>query len=500
MPVSPPDAKVTPAWAEPSQPVSPLVFGHNAVWSRAGLGLWDETTAQPSAQVFPLVRDLHPGILRFPGGTRAMRYHFDQAIGPVAGRTAQCDTFTGAIDATHYGLDEFLKVAAGAASEVTLVSPWVDGSPQEAAALIAYVNADPTSTMKIGTDANGKDWGIAGEWAARRVTNGHSAPYGVKYLEVGNEPYLGLPAGPPTSCGRPSQFRQDERWVNGKAIPTTATDYAAQVLATGMLVHAVDPAVRIGASAYSTYTASVDAAGEVAENDRAGGLAWNAALVTSASAGFDYFVLHPYDFGGTDERLLLAERLRKTVHDLRARAPAKPVAVTEFGFLVGGDTLLNALVSADMVRVAIEEKLLMVLRHILVEDNPAGLFANAAAILGPNHLKTPAYDVLQLMASTVRGASVTTASTLSGVVALAARDGGTASVVVLDLRAGASASADVEVALPPGDWACATTVLSAPALSSVAAALVRTQSHTRAAETVRVALPPHGIAVLSLTP
>src|SRR5262249_8409207 len=167
----------------------------------------------PNAQTMALVADLHPGVLRFPGGTRAMRYHFAEAIGPAAGRTPQCDPFTGATDATHYGLDEFLRVAEQAGAQVTLVAPWVHGTPEEAAARAAYVNADASASVPIGVDANGKDWSTAGSWAARRAQNGHAAPYGIKVLEIGNEQYHDLAVGPAVSCGRMGAFRQDERWI-----------------------------------------------------------------------------------------------------------------------------------------------------------------------------------------------------------------------------------------------------------------------------------------------
>jgi alpha-L-arabinofuranosidase len=194
-----------------------------------------------------------------------MRYHFEQAIGPLAGRTPQCDPFTGETDPTGYGVDEFMTVAASLGASVTLVTPWVDGSPQEAAAFVAYVNASASSTFAIGVDASGTNWQTAGYWAQQRATNGHAAPYGVKFVEIGNEPYSSLPAGPPTSCGRPSQFVQDQRWVNGVAIPTTAQDYATQLALTGTLIRGVDPTILIGAPVPATFDGVSDAAQSICD-------------------------------------------------------------------------------------------------------------------------------------------------------------------------------------------------------------------------------------------
>jgi hypothetical protein len=89
----------------------------------------------------------------------------------------------------------------------------------------------------------------------------------VKLVEIGNEPYSSLPAGPPTSCGRPSQFVQDQRWVNGVAIPTTAQDYATQLALTGTLIRGVDPTILIGAPVPATFDGVSDAAQALGDVD-----------------------------------------------------------------------------------------------------------------------------------------------------------------------------------------------------------------------------------------
>ena len=145
-----PAGAVTPDWSQTLGPLTPRSFGHNTVWVRGGLGLWDEATETFRPEVVDLVQALRPGVLRFPGGTRAMLYHFAGAIGPRPGRTPQCDPYTGEFDPTGYGPDEFLQLATQLGAEVTLVSPWVDGTPEEAAALVAYVNADPAAVRAGG--------------------------------------------------------------------------------------------------------------------------------------------------------------------------------------------------------------------------------------------------------------------------------------------------------------------------------------------------------------
>ena len=496
---------LTPRWGETLAPTSPLLLGHNAVWSRGGLGLWDDARHAPFDDVTARVRALHPGVLRFPGGTRAMRYHFDQAIGPLAGRTPQCDPFRGTTDATGYGPDEALRFAESIGAAVTLVTPWVDGSPEEAAAFVAYANADAASTAPIGVDASGKDWGSAGDWGARRAANGHAEPYAVAFVEIGNEPYLDLRVGPDVSCGRPSPFRQDERWVAGKAIPTTAADYAAQVARTGARVRAIDPRIRIGAAAYSAFDGSSDPAREIGDHDRKIGSAdaWNARLVADAGASFDLFVLHPYDFGSSDARLRLADRLRTTIRGLRALDAGKGFAITEYGFLFGGATLMNALVSVDVVRVAVEERATIALRHVLIEDDPTEPFADSAALLGPAHDEQPGFHAMRLLAAGLQPFAVGVDGLPDGVTALATRDeaGRALCVALVDRRpdTGAEGPTSFDVTLPPGELAGTLSVVHASTLDATGDAVRVDDQPTSARERVRVLLPAHGLAVLRLT-
>jgi hypothetical protein len=520
---------VTPDWTRALGPVTSRHFGHNAVWVRGGLGLWDEARRVPDPEVLGRVTALKPGVLRFPGGTRAMRYHFDEAIGPPAGRRAQCDPFTGGRDATGYGLDEFLQLTLHVGAEVTLVAPWVDGTPEEAAALVAYANARPDSKVRIGVDDNGKDWRTAGFWAQRRADNGHPEPYGVPFLEIGNEQYLSTPTPPRVSCGRPVPFRQSERWVNGRPIPTTAADHAQQVARTGRLVRRVDPAILIGASAFAPRIligapdlGGSDAATAFAQNDRLTGDPWNVRLVREAGPEFDFFILHPYNLevrlAFPDDPLVLAEGLRQTVRELRALDPTKQVAVTEFGSLFFGGSLLGVLLAAQVIRVSLEEQLLMTLRHLLIEDQPpvAGPvqeallnrrepFAHSAALVpavpSGGHLTMPGYWAMRLLAEHLAGAVVPATTDLPGTVAFATWDqqGGRAAVVMIRHRLfGLEWTA--RVGLPPGTWVGTAHTLSGPALFTPFTEIGGDRSGVGPASgSVAVDVPAHALVVFELS-
>lgn len=482
-------------WDEPIGDVSPRLLGHNSVWSRGGLGLWDETTHAVKPDVEPLVAALEPGMLRFPGGTRAMVYHFDEAIGPLDERKPQCDPFTGEFDATTWGIDEALRFAEHAGAEMTLVSPWHDGTPERAAAMVAYANALPDSTVVIGVDANGRDWGTAGEWAARRGTNGHPAPYHVPMLEVGNEPYLDLPTGK-TVCGTDHPYTQAERLEAGVYIPSTARDAATQVAKTVQLVKRVDPAILVGAPALTDVLGvQNDPATAISAVDQKLGTgdAWNPTMI--AQSGADFLVLHIYSFGAMTDRVRLADQLRLAINELRDLG-ARDFAVTEFGTLFDAETQLNAIISVDMVRVAAEEHVLANLRHILIEDRPSGLFANSAAILGEGHDQMPGYHAMAALANALQPIAVR--ADQSDIVTLATRSesSDTLGIAIADRRL-AMTPADLAITLPDGEWTGELVIESASSVTGTDVSIERTRVNANGA--LAVSLPPNGVAIVRLS-
>jgi alpha-L-arabinofuranosidase len=137
---------------------------------------------------------MKPSFLRYPGGnfieswnvTNAVRWK--KTIGDLAQRPGHNNDSWGYWSTDGYGLDEAFRqcedmgmemlygINAGlmlgydgsANNTVPLdqMGPWV----QDAVDLISYAN-DATNTF----------------WGAQRAVNGHSAPYNLKYLEIGNE-------------------------------------------------------------------------------------------------------------------------------------------------------------------------------------------------------------------------------------------------------------------------------------------------------------------------
>src|SRR5262249_25480510 len=132
---------------------------------------------------------------RFPGGSSADDFHFNAP-----------PSYNG--QGTDASMAGFIGSVKGQAV-VTL--DYGSGSPQEAAAFLAYLNAPVGNTAASGTgpewnDSTGTwqqvDWKTAGYWAALRASAplaqddgrnflrlNHPAPFGFHFFEVGNEEY-----------------------------------------------------------------------------------------------------------------------------------------------------------------------------------------------------------------------------------------------------------------------------------------------------------------------
>jgi hypothetical protein len=163
-----------------------LDLGVNLIW-------WD--SALSTSQTQQMVKGAGLNFFRFPGGSSSDTWHFN--VGP---------TWNG--EGTTPSMASFIA-ALGGTGLVTL--NYGTASPQEDAALLAYLDGSTGNTTVIGTgpqwsDASNSwvnvDWKTAGYWAGLRAAAplaqddglnflrlGRSAPFGVHYFEVGNEVY-----------------------------------------------------------------------------------------------------------------------------------------------------------------------------------------------------------------------------------------------------------------------------------------------------------------------
>ncbi len=228
--------------------IPPLFYGQNIEWTSYGDGLWDARGNKPVAGITRLLKPLHIGLIRFPGGSLTNCYHWEWGIGPKNDRKPNLVWFSAQPLASNgvwtlkngqsapslYGFDEHMRFVHDMGAKGALItvnatyfpgSPIWGGSPQEAAAWVAYANARVNGPdVRIGTDYRGVNYHTSRYWASLRAKNGHPAPYKCLYWEIGNE-------------------------VNdiGQGAGVTGKEYAERVHQYAVAMHAVDPSVKIGA-------------------------------------------------------------------------------------------------------------------------------------------------------------------------------------------------------------------------------------------------------------
>ena len=119
-----------------------------------------------------LARTLNSGLWRMPGGNSLSDWDWHDALGPRDQRRPWYDHAFGAIHANDLGMDEWLELArlVGVEPYVTVNAGLGDGN--SAAELVEYLNGSADT-----------------HWGGKRAANGHPEPYGIKYWNIGNEPY-----------------------------------------------------------------------------------------------------------------------------------------------------------------------------------------------------------------------------------------------------------------------------------------------------------------------
>jgi alpha-N-arabinofuranosidase len=168
---------------------------------------WNDRPNGNRQDIMQLLADLKPGFLRFPGGnylqgrTLATRFDWKKTLGDVAERPGHLDDAWNYRSSDGMGLLEFLEwcedlhmqpvlgVFAGFTLRGVPTQPGPDLEPfvQDALDEIEYVTGGANTT-----------------WGARRVQDGHPAPFPLPFVEIGNED--NFDRNPGTYEGRYAQF------------------------------------------------------------------------------------------------------------------------------------------------------------------------------------------------------------------------------------------------------------------------------------------------------
>jgi len=121
------------------------------------------------------LRGLAPAFIRWPGGSFASTYKWQDGVGPLASRVYHPNEIWGGYsDYYGFGTDEYLELTRQLAADPLIVLPAPDDAPasvEYAMNWVHYVNDPPATT-----------------WGRMRARNGHPEPYGVRYFQIDNEP------------------------------------------------------------------------------------------------------------------------------------------------------------------------------------------------------------------------------------------------------------------------------------------------------------------------
>lgn len=173
--------------------IDPKLFGQfleRPSWGEIGIegGVVPGThELQPS--VLERLREMRIPILRFPGGTDVDYMDWRDMVDHVPGREGGRPVSVGHQGhrvTNAFGYDEFLRLCADLGAEPLVVVNLGDAlrarkppaeAARHAASLVAYCNAPVGARLPEGVE----------DWPAVRAKNGRAEPYGVRYVQIGNE-------------------------------------------------------------------------------------------------------------------------------------------------------------------------------------------------------------------------------------------------------------------------------------------------------------------------
>ena len=164
---------------QPGPKISRDIFGQFA--EHLGTGIYGGIWVGPRSPI-PNVRGVRSDVVaalraiqvpnvRWPGGCFGDNYHWRNGIGPRALRPATLNPdWGGVIEPNGFGTAEYFDFLSQIGAEAFISENVGSGTVEEAADWFEYMTSNKPTTL-----------------AKRRASNGHPAPYQVKYLGLGNE-------------------------------------------------------------------------------------------------------------------------------------------------------------------------------------------------------------------------------------------------------------------------------------------------------------------------
>lgn len=173
-----PEQRITLVPREGSITIAPEIFGHFVEFLGRCIrdGIWcgeDPAIPQDDGLRLDVMDALHrigAPAFRWPGGTFADCYHWQDGIGPRAQRPRRRNIFWGGVESNHFGTDEFIRWCRVIGAQPVLQTNLGSGSPQETLDWMEYCNGSSDADMP-----------------RLRRRHGGDRPYGVTYWSIGNE-------------------------------------------------------------------------------------------------------------------------------------------------------------------------------------------------------------------------------------------------------------------------------------------------------------------------
>ncbi len=120
--------------------------------------------------VTALVKELHPPIIRYPGGNFVSGYNWEDGTGPRENRKTKLDLAWRSLESNQIGLNEFVRWAKLVDSEVMMAVNLGTRGADSARELVEYCNHDSGSY-----------------WSDMRISHGYREPHRIRTWCLGNE-------------------------------------------------------------------------------------------------------------------------------------------------------------------------------------------------------------------------------------------------------------------------------------------------------------------------
>ena len=226
------------------------------------------------SEVIGVLKQLHSGVYRFPGGNFVSAHEWRDAIGDPDRRSPKFDPVWNAVQPNDVGTDEFMKFC-----KLVDVQPYISvnagtGDAWSAKEYVEYCNGSTKTAM-----------------GRLRAQNGHREPYHVKYWGIGNEAW-----------GTSYQFG---------AMKLSQFEFKHNSFAEAM--RSVDPTITlIGSGAMAdTMTGSKESLslGNSLIPEPLGPADWTGGLFAHCLDNMDLISEHFYNYGGTHYDLKKAQQV-----------------------------------------------------------------------------------------------------------------------------------------------------------------------------------------------